>query len=271
MANERDATLTRVDIESREVQTIGGVEEVAFLTRDNRGNIYASAWDHPFVWRIDPRSAESRGALSREDAGARAGRRRRLVVGHRPAGERRCAHRPRMEAFRTSSRWAPTRCCRVRLRLAVGRQLRRRHRVRDPAGVRRVDTIEGIYRSFGIAAGEGAIWVASNSGSSVTKIDPDTRRKIAEIDLTADGAVPVDLYGVAVGAGSVWALDLRRAYRRSHRSPQERGRGAHRGSEPRPSRAPCTLSATPCGCRSERRATTARSGSAPAPRRASRP
>src|SRR5205085_6342802 len=58
VSSERDAAPARVDLRTRTSHTIGGVETIAFLARDNRGNIYASAWDYPFVWQIDSAKQE---------------------------------------------------------------------------------------------------------------------------------------------------------------------------------------------------------------------
>jgi DNA-binding SARP family transcriptional activator len=56
VVNERDGTVSRVNAETGAAQTIGRFPSVGFLTHDERGNVYASGWDAPFVWRIDPRS-----------------------------------------------------------------------------------------------------------------------------------------------------------------------------------------------------------------------
>jgi DNA-binding SARP family transcriptional activator/DNA-binding beta-propeller fold protein YncE len=208
VANERDATLARVDLRTREVRMIGGVEDVAFLTRDNRGNVYASAWDHPYVWRIDPRTVEV----------AERYRVRTRALGLAVGG---------------GSLWVVDRLANavVRIDLARGSVRDVIPVGRDPLlivfgygalwvansdsgsvsairpGVPGLETIEGIPRPFGIAAGEGAVWVGSNTGSTVTRIEPDTRRKIAEIDVRGEAPYGSGLFGVATGAGSVWALN----------------------------------------------------------------
>ena len=207
VANERDATLARVDLRTREVRMIGGVEDVAFLTRDNRGNVYASAWDHPYVWRIDPRKVEvaERYRVRTRALGLAVGGGSLWVV------DRLANAVVRIDLARGS----------VRDVIAVGR---------DPLlivfgygalwvansdsgsvsairpGVPGLETIEDISRPFGIAAGEGAVWVGSNTDSTVTRIEPDTRRKIAKIDVRGE-APWSGLFGVATGAGSVWALN----------------------------------------------------------------
>src|SRR5215207_10609865 len=56
VVNERDGTVSRVTRETGATQTIGRLPSDGFLTLDERGNVYASGWDAPFVWQIDPRS-----------------------------------------------------------------------------------------------------------------------------------------------------------------------------------------------------------------------
>jgi DNA-binding SARP family transcriptional activator/streptogramin lyase len=208
VANERDATLTRVDLDTHQSQTIGGVENVAFLTRDNRGNIYASAWDYPFVWRIAPRNLE---VVERYRVRTRA---LGLAVGGGSlwVADRLANSVTRIDLARGS----------VQDVIAVGT---------DPLvlafgygavwvansdygsvsvirpGVSRVETITGITKPFGIAAGAGAVWVGSNDSSTVTRIDPDTRRIVKTISVTKDGLSPSGLFDVAVGAGAVWAAN----------------------------------------------------------------
>ena len=174
-----------------------------------RGNVYASAWDYPFVWRIDPATDE---------------------VVHR--------YRVRTRALGMAvdggSLWVVDRLADAldRIDLARGMVTDVIPVGGDPLvlvsgygaiwvansddasvsvirpGVARPQTISDIFKPFGIAAGEGAIWVSSNAMSTVTRIDPDTRRKTAEIKVVdPHTTVGSDLFDVAVGAGAVWAVD----------------------------------------------------------------
>jgi class 3 adenylate cyclase/streptogramin lyase len=52
-----------------------------------------------------------------------------------------------------------------------------------------------------LAAGEGYVWVVDPAGSTLTKVDPKTMRKVATTSLGGLGAIPT---GVAVGGGAVW-------------------------------------------------------------------
>jgi virginiamycin B lyase len=53
----------------------------------------------------------------------------------------------------------------------------------------------------GIAAGEGAVWVADNEQATLWKVDPVREAAVKTIKVGAD---PL---GVAVGAGSVWVAN----------------------------------------------------------------
>ena len=58
IASERERAVSRIDLRTRAVKTIGEPHPVAFIAHDDRGNIYASGWDFPFVWQIDPRTVQ---------------------------------------------------------------------------------------------------------------------------------------------------------------------------------------------------------------------
>jgi len=58
VASERERTVSRVDLGSDRVTTIGEPHPAAFLAHDDRGNVYASGWDFPLVWQIDPRTVQ---------------------------------------------------------------------------------------------------------------------------------------------------------------------------------------------------------------------
>ena len=72
-------------------------------------------------------------------------------------------------------------------------------------GVSTVETVPVSSRPIGIAAGEGGVWVGSYHFSTVTRIDPDTRRVIDEIDARAGS--DVGLFAVTTGGGAVWATN----------------------------------------------------------------
>jgi len=61
------------------------------------------------------------------------------------------------------------------------------------------------FKSGLIAAGEGYVWVADPVGSTLTKIDPKTMRKVATTGLGGRGTIPT---GIAAGRGSVWVSAL---------------------------------------------------------------
>ena len=64
--------------------------------------------------------------------------------------------------------------------------------------------VTGIPSPYGISAGAGGVWVASNGMHAVYRIDPDTHAIVARIDL----GTPTDfLYGVTAGPHGVWAVE----------------------------------------------------------------
>lgn len=204
VANDLDRTLSHVDTDTRAVKTIGGVSSVGFLARDERGNVYASAFDHPLVWRIDPATD--------------------VVVGRYRVGTRAVGI-----AVGGGSLWAVDRLNNtvVAFDLQTGKRTSVVEVGLDPIftsfgygslwvansdegtvsviapGKRRPETIL-VARPMGIAVGDGAIWVASPD-ATITRIDPDTRRVIAlvQVDEVFEGG----MYHVAAGASGVWATD----------------------------------------------------------------
>jgi DNA-binding SARP family transcriptional activator/DNA-binding beta-propeller fold protein YncE len=203
VANERDRTLTRVDTRTQHKQTIGGLNGVGFVARDDHGNIYASGWDYPYVWRIDPRKVEvaERFRVRSRAVGMAIGGGSLWVVDRLVDGVTRIdlaepktatfvsvGADPLVAAFGYGALW-------------VANSDDGTVSVIRP-GVGRSQTIEVSAKPFGIAAGEGAVWVASYADSTVTRIDPELRRVAARIEVGVDYG---GLYAVAAGAGSVWA------------------------------------------------------------------
>jgi outer membrane protein assembly factor BamB len=83
--------------------------------------------------------------------------------------------------------------------------------------------LSGENRVLGVsqlAAGAGAVW-AINPDLSVSRIDPDTGRRVAIVPMNAGSAI-------AAGDEGVWALDVR--VRESSRSILARTRSARRSS-----------------------------------------
>jgi class 3 adenylate cyclase/streptogramin lyase len=70
----------------------------------------------------------------------------------------------------------------------------------DPSTNRVVDEIPLDTKASLIAAGEGFVWLADPDTSTLTKIDPKTRKIVGTFAIEA-GAIPT---GIAVGRGSVW-------------------------------------------------------------------
>lgn len=77
----------------------------------------------------------------------------------------------------------------------------------DPKTNTLADEIPLGFKSNMIAAGEGHVWVVDPNGSTLTKIDPRTRKIVRTIGISVGaGTVP---FGLAVGRGSVWLTVLR--------------------------------------------------------------
>ncbi|PWU17745.1 MAG: hypothetical protein C5B48_15585 [Candidatus Rokuibacteriota bacterium] len=77
----------------------------------------------------------------------------------------------------------------------------------DPKTNKVTDAIDLGFKSNLIAAGEGSIWVVDPKGSTLSKIDPHTRKVVSTIGIAVGaGAIP---FGVAAGEGAVWVAVLR--------------------------------------------------------------
>jgi YVTN family beta-propeller protein len=74
-------------------------------------------------------------------------------------------------------------------------------------GVAEPETVQVEGRPFGIDAGEGAVWVGSNSLSQIVRIDADTRRVVARINVSREQFIPSGLFDVVAGAGAVWGAN----------------------------------------------------------------
>jgi DNA-binding SARP family transcriptional activator/DNA-binding beta-propeller fold protein YncE len=204
IASERDATVSRIDLKTHRVTTIGELDPVAFLTHDDQGNIYASDWDHPFVWQIDPRTVQvtrtyrvktralglsvGGGSLWVADRLAN-GVTRIDLAGRRVAETIETGVNPLASTFGYGALWVADGDSGT---VAVIR----------PGAPRAI--VRGIPSPYGISAGDGAVWVASNGEHAVYRIDPDTRSIVARILL----GTPFDfLTTVYAGAHGVWAIE----------------------------------------------------------------
>jgi DNA-binding SARP family transcriptional activator/DNA-binding beta-propeller fold protein YncE len=234
VSNEGDRTLSRVDTRARNAETIGGVSGVGFVTRDDRGNIYASGWDYPYVWRIDPKRVRvaERFRVRTRAVGIAVGGGSLWVVDRLANGVTRIdLARPRAPGF-VHVGSDPIVAAFAYGALWVANSDDGTVSVIRPA-VRKPETISVGYKPFGIAAGGGAIWVGSYSDSTITRIDPDTRRVVKVIDVSKLGAQS-GLMNVAASATSVWGantfdLDVVRLDARTNRVAAR----IHLGMEPR--------------------------------------
>ena len=205
VASERERTVTRIDLRTRSVEMIGEPHPVAFIAHDDRGNIYVSGWDFPFVWQINPRTVQpvhsfrvkSRAlALTVGGGSLWAVDRLANAVTRIDLGERRVAEtihvgtNPLAASFGYGALW-------------VANGDSGTVSVIRPGAAKPIQ-VTGIPSPYGISAGAGGVWVASNGMHAVYRIDPDTHSKLATIDL----GTPTDfLAGVSAGPHGVWAIE----------------------------------------------------------------
>lgn len=91
--------------------------------------------------------------------------------------------------------------------------------VMDPGGVSELERLDIVSdrviasidtgpQAESLAAGDGAVWVMNQPGTSLVRIDSQTNRVLARIDLSRyPGRKPgCACHNVAVGAGAVWAI-----------------------------------------------------------------
>jgi DNA-binding SARP family transcriptional activator/DNA-binding beta-propeller fold protein YncE len=204
-ASERERTVLRIDLRTREVKTIGRPHPVAFIAHDDRGNIYVSGWDYSLVSQIDPRTVEpvrsysvktravglavGGGSLWVVDRLANAVTRIDLAQ-HRVAETIRTGINPLAVTFGYGALW-------------VANGDSGTVSVIRPGAATPIQ-VKGIPSPDAVSAGAGGVWVASTGTHSVFRIDPDTHAIIARINLRT----PEDFVsGVSAGPHGVWAVE----------------------------------------------------------------
>jgi DNA-binding SARP family transcriptional activator len=205
VASERERTVSRIDLRTHAERTIGEPHPVAFLAHDDRGNIYASGWDFPYVWQIDPRTVQivrpfkvktralglavGGGSLWVVDRLANAVTRIDLAQ-RRVAETIKVGADPLDATFGYGALW-------------VANQDSGTVSVIRPGAAKPI-RVDGIPSPDGISAGAGGIWVAAYGVHAVYRIDPDTHSIVARIAL----GTPSDfLFGVSAGPHGVWAFE----------------------------------------------------------------
>jgi Bacterial transcriptional activator domain len=203
--SERERTVARISLRTHDVKTIGEPHPVAFIAHDDRGNIYTSGWDNPFVFQINPRTVQTvraftvktralglavgGGSLWAVDRLANAVTRIDLAQ-RRVAETIKTGANPLAATFGYGALW-------------VANGDAGTVSVIQPGAAKPIQ-VTGIPSPFGISAGAGGIWVASNGTHSVFRIDPDTHAIVARIVL----GTPTDfLSGVSAGPHGVWAVE----------------------------------------------------------------
>lgn len=204
IASERERTVARVDLRTGRLITIGEPHPVAFLTHDDRGNIYASGWDFPFVWQIDPRTVQitrtyrvkghalglSVGGGSLWAVNRFGNSVTRIDLAQRHVAEPiHVGVNPLASAFGYGALWVASGDSGTVAVIRPGA---------PPIVVR------GIPSPDGISAGVGGVWVASTGMHAVYRLDPDTHQIVARINL----GTPTDfLTSVSAGPHGVWAVE----------------------------------------------------------------
>ena len=210
VANEGDRTLSRVDTRSGNVRAVGGSTDVGFLARDEHGNVYASGWDYPYVWWVDPET----GALTRRfrvpwhAVGLAVGGGALWVVQRGPelAGavsriDLGRPHAPRFFRVGLNTIAAVFAAGNVWVAGANDDSVR----VISP-GLPRPELITVDSKPYSLAAGEGAIWVGCYGSSTVDRIDPQRRHVVKQIDVSLHGGQS-GIFSLAAGAGGVWVAN----------------------------------------------------------------
>jgi YVTN family beta-propeller protein len=213
VANTADRTVSRVDLDTRQVRVVGGVPVAHQLTSSLSGDVWLSSFEDPVVTQIArrgepaddafaagpprvrlPGSAEGLAVgggylwvTSPSDSGGHdtvvlVDLRTRRVVSSVPVGAI-----PAFVAFGYGSAWVTS------------------YRADSVSVVRpgsaRAETIAVAGGPLGVAAGAGGIWVVTFWNTGLVRIDPETRRVVRRFRV---GAGPL---AVAVGGGSVWVTN----------------------------------------------------------------
>ena len=215
VANVGDRTVARIDLDSRQVRMVGGAPVAYQLVSSLSGDVWLSSFEEPvvsliaergrivegvhelasgplqvrlpgsaegldigggFLWITSPSDSGGDDTLTSVDL------RTRQVVSSVTVG-----HLPLFTTFGYGSAWVSN------------------YRGDSISVVRpgspEVETIEVPGGPLGIAAGAGAVWVATFWTKELVRIDPETRRVVHRIPI-GDGPL-----AVAVGAGSVWVTN----------------------------------------------------------------
>jgi len=205
IVSERERTVSRIDLRTHDITTIGEPHPVAFIAHDDRGNIYTSGWDFPYVFQINPRTVQTvqsftvktralglavgGGSLWAVDRLANAVT--RIDLAQRRVTETiKTGANPLAATFGYGALW-------------VANNDAGTVSVIQPGATKPIQ-VRGIPSPDAISAGAGGIWVASTGTHSVFRIDPDTHAIVARISLRT----PTDFVsGVSAGPHGVWAIE----------------------------------------------------------------
>ena len=201
-------TISRVDLRTHRVDTVGGLPLVDNVVGDGLGGVWVSSFGHATVSRLNPDTGEiTRSIRIRSDAeGLAAGGGFLWVTSAAPddnplddavlaidlrrmrvTGLFRVGFTPIFDAFGYGSAWV------ANFEEGTVSVIR--------PGVAHAETVHVADKPMGITTGEGGVWVVTESDDRVWRIDPITRRVVARIRV---GGHPLN---VAAGLGSVWVTN----------------------------------------------------------------
>lgn len=203
LVSERERTVSRIDLSTHNVTTIGRPHPVAFIAHDDHGNIYTSGWDYPLVSQIDPHTVQPvRSFTVKHPVGLTVGGGSLWVVNRFTNAVTRIdlAQKRVAETIKTGVNPLAVTFGYGALWVANGDS--GTVSVIQPGATKPIQ-VTGIPSPDAISAGAGGIWVTSTGTHSIFRIDPDTHAIIARIGL----GTPTDfLSGVSAGPHGVWAI-----------------------------------------------------------------
>jgi YVTN family beta-propeller protein len=215
VANMKDRTVARMDLETHAVRILGGAPVAQHLVSTLGGDVWLSSFEEPMVTEIAHHGRIAGGPHTLAAAPRRVklpGSAEALAIGggylwvtspadsgghdtvflidlrtHKLVSSVPVGHLPLYVAFGYGSAWVAN------------------YKADSVSVVRpgsdKPERIEVHQGPLGITSGEGAIWVVTYWNRQVVRIDPETRRVVKSIPV---GAGPL---GVAVGGGAVWVTN----------------------------------------------------------------
>jgi YVTN family beta-propeller protein len=213
VANTADRTVSRLDLDTRQVRVVGGVPVAHALTSSLKGDVWLSSFEDPLVTQIASHGELADDAFSTSPPQVRLpGSAEGLAVGggylwvtspSDSGGEDTVSLIDLATRKLASS--VPVGTLPLYVAFGYGSAWVANYRGDSVSVVRpgsaRAETVAVKGGPMGVAAGAGAIWVVTFWNTQVARIDPETRRVVRRIRV---GPGPL---AVAVGGGSVWVTN----------------------------------------------------------------